>query len=120
MAGLGAATSLTLGPIYHPIGGELFERPVIMGVVVVLLTIVAAIAGSFLSRFDQKYADDYVYLTLAKSALISLTSLIFVVVVWDLLFAEQMGRLPSAATVPIVFVLWAIAYFYTRIRGTGA
>ena len=120
LAGLGSAASLALGPIYHPIGGELIERSKSMGVVLVAVAVGAAIAGSFLSRFDQKYADDFIYLTLAKSALISITSLIFVLVIWQLLFDKQMGRLPSAATLPIVFLLWATAYFYTRWRGTGA
>lgn len=120
LAGTGAAILLSLGPVVsHPVRAPI-ERPDLMGVTLVAVIVASAILAAFTSRLDQKCADDFVFITLAKSALIALTTLILVFVSWELLFSDNMGDLPGAATIPMVMLAWSLSWFYTRWRGTGA
>jgi hypothetical protein len=82
-----------------------------------------AIAGSVLStlstKFDQKWADDYVFQTLSKSALMAVIGFIFAAVLYTLLFAENLGRVSSYGMIALLCACWSVSYFIVRLRGTG-
>jgi hypothetical protein len=52
--------------------------------------------------------------------MIGLVTFMIFTVLWQSLFADTLGELPSVLTLPLVLTSWALAYFYTRVRVTGA
>lgn len=72
------------------------------------------------TRLDQKLADDFVYQVLARSAFVAMFVLVFSVVLWEVLFASNLGGLSGFSVFCLALGGWSLAYFYTRWRGTGA
>lgn len=90
------------------------------GLTIVALTVAGAVVAAYASRLDQKCADDYVFTTLAKSALIGMVGLIAFTALWEALFADHMGTLPETGILAVAIACWSVGYFYTRVRGTRA
>lgn len=96
------------------------EEPLLRGIVLVAMLLGTALLASMGARLDQKCADDYVFMTMAKSALIGMATIVVLLVFWDLLFSGNLGALTGEDVFLIVLGSWACGYFYTRVRGTVA
>ncbi len=90
------------------------------GGALVVLVLAGVLLATHSTRLDQRCADDYLFMTLAKSAFIGMMAFILASAFWEALFADNLGRISSYATLGVAVAAWSLAYFYTRIRGTGA
>jgi hypothetical protein len=120
VVGLACLAFLVLGaghgaPAIEPSDNPLAKRAILAGIV-----FAAVIVACLSIRIDQRCADDFLFLTLAKSAMIGMFTLIVTASFWEVLFADSMGALPSLAMLELALAGWASGYFYTRIRGTRA
>jgi hypothetical protein len=94
-------------------------QPLLKGATIVGAMIVAGLIAIVSTRLDQKNADDFLYLTLTKSAFIAMFTLIFTLVLWQITFAASLGGVSTPVTIGVLIASWSFAYFYTRVRGTG-
>ena len=118
-AGLASAALLATGPLVRRVSPPPFEYSPVMGFVLVAVIVAASVFAAFIARLDNRNLDEYMFLLLAKSALIAIVTLIVAWALWTALFAGNLGDLPGAAMMPMVFLAWSAGYGYTRIRGTG-
>lgn len=94
-------------------------QPLLKGVTIIGAILIASLIAVVTTRHDQKYADDFLYLTLTKSAFIAMFTLIFTLALWQVMFAASLGGVSTHATIGVLIASWSFAYFYTRARGTG-
>ena len=80
---------------------------------------VSSLLAVVATRFDQKKADNFLFLTLIKSAYIAIATFIFTAALWGLLLADKLGQLSSHVMLIIMVASWSLAYLYVRLRGTG-
>jgi formate-dependent nitrite reductase membrane component NrfD len=122
----GVAGSLSLAGIVLDAGRpypaiEAAAEPLEKGGALIGAILASAILAVICARIDQKHADDFVFHTLTKSALIAMLASFFALAVWQVLFAGKFGDVSSSRTmVAILVASWSLSYFYTRLRGTGA
>ncbi|WP_158298829.1 hypothetical protein [Sphingomonas psychrotolerans] len=95
-------------------------QPLTKGAALVGAIVAAGLVAIVTTRFDQKHADDFVFHTLTKSAFIAMFTLLFALALWQMLFAARLGGVSSYATIGVLVASWSLAYFYTRVRGTGS
>lgn len=95
-------------------------QPLTKGAALFGAVVAAGLAAMVTSRFDQKHADDFLFHTLTKSAFIAMFTLFFALALWQTVLAERLGGVSSYATIGMLVVSWSLAYFYTRVRGTGS
>ena len=96
------------------------EDPVIKGLTAVAVFIAAITLAFFTTNIDQKCADDFLFLALAKSALIAIMGTIFAVAFWLLLMQKTFGPMPTITILMVVVGGWTLAYFGIRWKGTVA
>ena len=84
---------------------------------VLLVSTILAIAAT---RFDQKQADDFLFHTLTKSAFVAMFIMLFTMVIWETLLADNLGGWSSHAMIGVLVAAWSVSWFYTRLRGTRA
>ena len=94
--------------------------PLTKGAALAAVAVVGALLGTASTRFDQAWADDYVFQTLCKSALVGIMGFVFAIVIWSVLVADKLGRISSLSTFALLFATWSVGYFIVRLRGTGA
>jgi hypothetical protein len=99
--------------------------PMRKGLTAVAVVICATLLASFTTKIDQKCADDFLFMALAKSALIALMAMIFTVAIYSVAFShalmeDSLGRLPAMTLFMIVIESWTLAYFGVRWKGTRA
>lgn len=96
------------------------DDPLRKGLALSAVLVVSTIVAAFASRADQKCADDFVFMTLAKSALIGMVGLLFTTAFWEVLLADEMGGISGLGMMVVALACWSVGYLYTRIRGTRA
>lgn len=122
----GVAGTLSLAGIVLDAGRpypaiEAAAEPLQKGGALIGAILASAILAVISTRIDQKHADDFVFHTLTKSALIAMLTSFFALAIWQMLFADQFGDVSSSrAMVAILVASWSLSYLYTRLRGTGA
>jgi hypothetical protein len=94
--------------------------PLTKGASLAAVGIVGALLGTASTRFDQAWADDYVFQTLCKSALVGIMGFVFAAVIWGVLLADALGRISSLSSLALLLAVWSVSYFIVRLRGTGA
>ncbi|RZF64142.1 hypothetical protein EWE75_12405 [Sphingomonas populi] len=102
---------------YPPIAPA--AQPPIKGAAIIGAIFVAGLLAIFSTRHDQKHADDFLFRTLTKSAFIAMFTVFFTLALWQMLFTASLGGVSMHATIGVLIASWSLAYFYTRIRGTG-
>tara|TARA_A100001391_G_scaffold53249_2_gene32462 strand:+ start:4229 stop:4648 length:420 start_codon:yes stop_codon:yes gene_type:complete len=121
--GVLAALSITLIAISAG-GGAPAIQALESGWVKALALLGSAIAVTVISTkttdLDQKLADDFIFMTLTKSALITVMALLIWLVLWEVLFASSLGSIPGYGVLTILLAIWSTAYFLTRWKGTRA
>ena len=95
-------------------------QPLTKGIALVGAIMAAGMVAIVTTRFDQKHADDFLFHTLTKSAFIAMFALFFALALWQMLFAARLGGVSSYMTIGMLIASWSLAYFYTRVRGTGS
>lgn len=93
-------------------------HPLMKGAAIVCAIFVAGMIAILSTRRDQRHADDFLFQTLGKSALIALFTMLFTLALWQMLFARYLGGVSTHATIGVLIASWSLAYFYTRLRGT--
>ena len=96
------------------------DNPLLKGGMLVAVLLASALFAIAAARFDQKKADDYLFIVLTRSAYVGLFTLLFTAVLWELLLAETLGGLTSQVMIGLLVASWSLGYLYTRLRGTGA
>jgi hypothetical protein len=99
---------------------EVAASPLAKGAALVGVVLAGGALASQTTRIDQQLADDFVFQTLTKSALIGMMATIFALVLWFVLFQHEMGVFGPHVVVGVIVSAWSISYFFTRIRGTRA
>lgn len=94
-------------------------QPLIKGATIVGAIFVAGLVAIVSTRHDQQHADDFLFRTLTKSAFIAMFTVFFTLALWQMLFAASVGGVSMHATIGVLIASWSLAYFYTRVRGTG-
>jgi len=92
--------------------------PLAKGAAIVGVVLAGAAVASQSTRIDQQLADDFVFQTLAKSALIGMMATIFALALWFVLFQHAMGVFGPHVVVGVIVSAWSISYFFTRLWGT--
>ena len=118
--GLVVATGLVVSTGHGMPGVAPAASPLVKGATVFGVLLAGALLSSSTTRMDQKLADDYLFQTLSKSALMAIMGFIFAMVLWKVLFEPSMGALFEYTVMGVLVGAWSISYFFTRIRGTRA
>lgn len=113
-----AGILLTGGTAFPAIAAA--ASPLAKGGALVGVVLAGAALSSQTTRIDQQLADDFVFHTLAKSALVAMMATIFALTLWYLLFQHSMGVFGPHVMVGMIVLTWSLSYFYTRWRGTRA
>lgn len=82
------------------------------------VVLAGAVLARQTTRIDQQLADDFLFQTLTKSALIGMMATIFALALWFVLFEHAMGVFGPHVVVGVIVCAWSISYFFTRIWGT--
>ncbi|MEQ7874902.1 hypothetical protein ABDK56_12970 [Sphingomonas sp. ASV193] len=90
------------------------------GAALVGAVVAAAVLAMLTTRFDRRHADDFVFHTLTRSAFTAMFTTLFALAIWQVAFVTRLGGVSSYATIGVMVVSWSLAYFATRLRGTGA
>jgi len=114
---IGALVAAT-GHGYPPVVAS--ANPLAKGGILVAVLVASTLLGIASVRFDQKTADDYLFLILTKSAYLAMFTTFFTGAMWELLLADSLGGLTSQVMIGLLIASWSLAYLYTRLRGTGA
>ena len=94
--------------------------PLTKGASLAAVGVVGALLGTASTRFDQTWADDYVFQTLCKSAFVGIMGFVIAAVIWGVLLADALGRISSLSSLALLLAVWSVIYFIVRLRGTGA
>lgn len=120
LIGLGSLFTLAIGAGRGAEAIAPLDDPVHKGLSLGAVAIASTILAAFASRADQKCADDFIFMTLTKSALIGMLGLLFSTAAWEALFADDLGGVSGVGTMVVALACWSVGYLYTRIRGTRA
>ena len=96
------------------------ESPGAKVAAIVGVILVSSLVATVSTRIDQLLADDFMFRTLTKSAMVGLMSFFIASVVWYSMFVGSFGAISSFSMVMLALACWCVAYFITRVRGTGA
>jgi hypothetical protein len=99
---------------------EAAAEPLAKGGTLIGAILVSAILAAVSARIDQKHADDFLFHTLTKSALIAMLTSFLALAFWEMLFVDRLGGVSSHAMIGVLVASFSLSYFYTRLRGTGA
>ena len=93
--------------------------PLIKGGTLVAVLLFSALLAIIVARFDQKKADDYLFIALTRSAYLGMATLMFTLIIWGLFLAPHLGGLTSQVVIVLLAASWSVGYLYTRVFGTG-
>ena len=116
VASIGALIPAT-GHNYPPVIAS--SDPLLKGGVLLIVLAIAALLAIAVTRFDQKKADDYLFITLTRSAYIGMATVLVTWGIWEMFLTPSLGGLTSQMMVGLFAASWSVGYFYTRLRGTG-
>jgi hypothetical protein len=112
--GLFQLAAVPIPPVVPP------DNAAAKGAALAALVVASGLLSIYTTRFDQAMADDYMFQILTRSSLMAVMSFIFVFVLWNVLFAEALGRLASFSTLTLLLACWSVSYLINRLRGTRA
>ena len=84
-----------------------------------LATALTALLATWGADMDRRCAEDYAFQLIANAAVIAVITTMFVHLIWDMNFLNEMG-LPKPASGDIIGVMmlsWAFGYYFYRARG---
>ena len=87
---------------------------------IVAVVLVSVVASTVTTRIDQLCADDFMFHTLTKSAMMGLIGFFIASMAWYSALVTRFGAISSFSMVMLALACWCVAYFITRIRGTRA
>ena len=99
---------------------EASAEPLVKSSALLGAIVASAMLAAVSARIDQKHADDFVFHTITKSALIAMLTSFFALAIWQMLFADKLGGVSSHTMIAVLVTSWSLSWFYTRVRGTGA
>jgi len=88
----------------------------------VLATAILSLLATWGANMDRRCGEDYVFQLIANAAVVAVITTMFVHLVWDMNFLNEMG-LPKPASGDIVGVMmlsWAFGYYFYRFRGLNS
>ena len=95
-------------------------EPLTKGGTLLAVLLASTLLAIAVARFDQKKADDYLFLALTRSAYVGMFTLLLTWIIWEALLARTLGGLTSQVMIGLLAASWSLGYLYTRLRGTGA
>jgi len=88
----------------------------------VLATAIIALLATWGTNMDRRCAEDYVFQLITNAAVIAVVSTMFVHLIWDMSFLNEMGlpKPESSDAVGVMMLSWAFGYYFYRFRGVKA
>jgi len=96
------------------------DNPIAKGAAILAAVLAGSLVSILTSRIDQTSADDFVFGTLTKSALMGMMAFLLASAGWYVALVHSFGALSSFSMIMLAVACWTVCYFIVRLRGTSA